>query len=118
VIAHERSKRSPVPSVLVVEPYADLRAGIVSTLQRRDYVCDAVETPDAAALMLREHDYAYIVVDVDVPEPVNELVSKLGEESNVILITDDVRRDAQESRHPMLRKPFSREELLAQFRRR
>lgn len=114
--APDRARPSVVPTVLVVEPYADLRDGIVSTLQRRNYVCDAVATPDAAALMLREHDYAYVVVDVDGPDPVNDLVSKLSEDSNVILITDDVCGDEQGSGHSMLRKPFSREELLAQFR--
>jgi DNA-binding response OmpR family regulator len=109
---HDPAKRFP-PSVLVVEPYADLRAGIVSTLQRRNYICDAVATPEAAALMLREHDYAYVVVDVDVPQPTEELVSSLGHESNVILITDEDTGDDGE--HHMLRKPFSRDELLAQF---
>jgi DNA-binding response OmpR family regulator len=109
---HDPAKLFP-PSVLVVEPYADLRAGIVSTLQRRNYICDAVATPEAAALMLREHDYAYIVVDVDAPQPTEELVSSLSSESNVILITDeDVEDDGE---HHMLRKPFGRDELLAQF---
>jgi DNA-binding response OmpR family regulator len=101
-----------VSSVLVVEPYADLRAGIVSALQKRDYICDAVATPDAAALMLRDHDYAYVLVDVDQPQPTTELVSSLSADSNVILITDD---DATVSEHHLLRKPFSRDELLAQF---
>jgi DNA-binding response OmpR family regulator len=101
-----------VSSVLVVEPYADLRAGIVSALERRDYVCDAVATPGAAALMLRDHDYAYVVVDVDIQESTGELVSSLSADSNVILITDD---DETESQHHLLRKPFSRDELLAQF---
>ena len=102
-----------VPSVLVVEPYADLRAGIVSTLQRGNYVCDAVATPGDAALMLRDHDYAYVVVDVDVPEATGELVSSLCEESNVILITDQ--DEKAQGEHHMLRKPFSRDELLAHF---
>jgi DNA-binding response OmpR family regulator len=109
VKAYDRGKRPMVPSVLVVEPYADLRAGIVSTLERRDYVCDAVATPEAAALMLREHHYAYVVVDVDAPQATDELVSSLSHESNVILITD---ADDDEQ---MLRKPFSRDELLARF---
>jgi len=116
VIAHDRQKPPSIPSVLVVEPYDDLRAGIVSVLQRRNYVCDAVSTPDAAALMLRDHDYAYVVVDVDAPQPTNELVSSLPAESNIILITDD--DNEGDSDHPLLRKPFSRDELLARFVRR
>lgn len=113
--AHDRRTRPLVPSVLVVEPYTDLRAGIVSALQRRNYVCDAVATPHDAALMLREHDYAYVVVDVDVPDATGELVSSLSEESNIILITDDEDRDEELREHHVLRKPFSRDELLAQF---
>jgi DNA-binding response OmpR family regulator len=109
---HDQSKRL-LPSVLVVEPYADLRSGIVSTLQRRNYICDAVATPEAAALMLRDHEYAYVLVDVDAPEATDELVSSLGAAANVILITDEDARD--DSEHHMLRKPFSRDELLAQF---
>ena len=116
MIRHDPQKQPSVPSVLVVEPYDDLRSGIVSVLQRRNYICDAVSTPAAAALMLREHDYAYVVVDVDVPQPTSELVSSLPAQSNVILITDDDNGD--DSEHHLLRKPFSRDELLAQFVRR
>lgn len=112
---YDRAKRPMVPSVLVVEPYADLRAGIVSTLQRGNYLCDAVATPGDAALMLRDHDYAYVVVDVDVPDATSELVSSLCAASNVILITDED-RNAVEGEH-VLRKPFGRDELLAHFAR-
>lgn len=111
MITHDRDKPFPAPSVLVVEPYPDLRDGIVTTLRRRDYVCDAVDTPAAAALMLRKNDYAYVVVDADVPELTTEMVSLLSPHSNVILITED---EACESEH-VLRKPFGRDELLAQF---
>jgi DNA-binding response OmpR family regulator len=105
-----------VPSVLIVEPYADLRAGIVAALQRRHFVCDAVATPGDAALKLREHDYAHVVVDVDVPDATTELVASLSSSSNVILITDQDPPDADDAEgHHMLRKPFGRDELLAQF---
>lgn len=114
MIAHDPAKRSNSRSVLIVEPYADLREGIVGALQRRNYVCDAVATPEAAALMLREHDYAYVVVDL-AASPANDLVSSVPNESNVILLTEDVATDGD---YAVLRKPFSREELLAQFVRR
>jgi len=105
-----------VPTVLVVEPYADLRAGIVSTLKRLSLDCDAVATPDDARLKLRDHDYAWVVVDVDSPDPTTELVSSIDKRSRVILITDaDPRERRAHPRHPMLRKPFGRDELLAQF---
>ena len=105
-------------SVLVVEPYADLRAGIASALRRRHYACDAVATPDDAALMLRDHDYACVVVDVDVPGSTTEFVSSLSEESSIILITDGDSCDMRDSVHPMLRKPFGGEELIAIVERR
>lgn len=106
-----------VPNVLVVEPYADLRAGIVAVLDRLDYVCDAVATADQAALRLHEHDYAYVVVDIDddTAEPLAELVTSLDAHANVILITDCDPRDVRSHDHAVLRKPFAREELVAQF---
>ncbi len=112
---HDRRKNAFGRSVLIVEPHADLRDGIVGALQRRDYDCDAVATPEAAALMLREHDYAYVVVDLDVPEPTCEFVSSLSAGANVILLTADV---ASDNEYRVLRKPFSRDELLAHFVRR
>jgi DNA-binding response OmpR family regulator len=112
VTAHDGQQRPPRRSVLIVEPYADLRDGIAGALTRRDYVCDAVATPEAAALMLREHDYAYVVVDLDAPQPTSDFVSSLSNESNVILLTADV---ASDNEFRVLRKPFSRDELLAQF---
>lgn len=111
--AYDRGNRPMLSSVLVVEPYADLRAGIVSVLERRSYTCDAVATPGDAALMLREHDYTYVVVDLDSESP-DEFVSSLSPDSNVILLTDDYAGAGQHR----LRKPFSRDELLAQFVRR
>ena len=105
-----------VPTVLVVEPYADLRSGIVSTLKRISLDCDAVATPEAAQAKLQDHDYAWVVVDVDSPDPTTELVSSINTRSHVILITDaDPRERRQTPRHATLRKPFGRDELLAQF---
>ncbi|HEU4889712.1 MAG TPA: hypothetical protein VFV49_17635 [Thermoanaerobaculia bacterium] len=115
MIAHDPAKPSTGRSVLIVEPYADLRDGIVGALQRRNYVCDAVATPEAAALMLRDHDYAYVVVDLDIPEPASDFVCSLSTEANVILLTADV---ASDNVFHVLRKPFSRDELLAHFVRR
>lgn len=100
--------------MLIVEPHEDLRDGIVGALERRNYICDAVDTPQAAALMLREHDYAYVVVDL-ASSPATDLVSSVSTRSNVILLTEDVSTDAD---YAVLRKPFSRDELLAHFVRR
>ncbi len=103
-----------VSQVLVVESYADLRAGIVAALQRGPYECDAVATPAAAMLKLREHDYAYVVVDVDSPESSDAFVASLDPNANVILISDV--DDGPDGPFTMLRKPFSRDELMARMR--
>jgi DNA-binding response OmpR family regulator len=103
-------------TVLVIEAYADLRAGIVAALQRHAYACDAVGCVADAEQKLRERDYSYVVVDVDSEES-NELVSTFHADANVILISDADPRDARANDFAMLRKPFSREELLAQFAR-
>ena len=100
------------PTVLVVESYPDLRAGIVDVLQRSHFDCDAVATTGAATLKLREHDYAYVVVDVD---PSTEaFVRSLDPGAHVILLSDDA-REARTNDFAVLQKPFSRDELLAQF---
>lgn len=104
------------PTILVVESYADLRAGIVAALQHYDYVCDAVATPDAARLKLRDHDYSYVVVDVDSSDAADELVSSFEPGAHVILISDADPRDERSNAFALLRKPFSRDELLAQIR--
>lgn len=96
------------PMVLLVENDADLRSAISSALTRAAFDCDAVATPDAALLKLREHDYAYILADVDSPE--EALRIELGTQSgNVIFITEEDEPDA-------LRKPFDSEQLLARLR--
>ncbi|HEX8252984.1 MAG TPA: hypothetical protein VF846_07555 [Thermoanaerobaculia bacterium] len=105
------------PHILVVESYADLRAGIVAALEHYEYSCDAVASAEAAMLKLREHAYAYVVLDVDAasPQDTREVVSALGE-ANVILISDGDPREPHSEHVAMLRKPFSRDELLAQLR--
>ncbi|PYQ31320.1 MAG: hypothetical protein DMF56_05325 [Acidobacteria bacterium] len=98
----------PMPMVLLVEYDADFRSAISSTLTRADYNCDAVATPDAALLKLREHDYAYILADVDPAE--STLRDALGDQSGkVIFITEDEEPNT-------LRKPFDSDQLLAQLR--
>lgn len=104
-----------VPQVLVVESYPDLRAGIVAALRRYSYECDAVATPAAAMLKLREHNYAYVVIDVDTSGYSDDFVAGLDPNANVILISDDAADEAQVHR-TTLRKPFSRDELMERMR--
>jgi DNA-binding response OmpR family regulator len=103
---HEEIVQTPM--VLLVESDADLRSAISSALTRADYNCDAVATPDAAILKLREHDYAYILADIDPAE--EPLHAALGVQTGeVIFITEEDEPDA-------LRKPFDRQQLLARLR--
>lgn len=91
--------------VLLVESDADLRSVISAALTRAEFDCDAVATPAAALLKLREHDYAYLLVDDDSAELRAAL---LQQEGKVIFITDD---EAPET----LRKPFDNEQLLSRL---
>lgn len=110
------------PSVLVVENHDDLRKVIVATLARQQYRCDAVANASEAMLRVRQHDYAYVVVDLDSPRSTEELMTLLAAEPHlarhVVVITEgdlaeiNVYGDDQMS---FLRKPFGRKELLAQF---
>lgn len=105
-----------LPHVLVVEPYADLRDGIVAALQRLDYSCDAVESAGDAVLKLHDRDYEYVVLDIaDSGAPMAALVSSLASHDNLILITDCDPRDVRAGDAAVLRKPFAREELVAHF---
>jgi DNA-binding response OmpR family regulator len=105
------------PNVLVVEPYTDLRDGIVDTLQRLDYVCDSVATPVAATLKLHERDYDYVVLTVDAGGATDALVATLDAHRHVLLLTDDDPREMSAHDHSVLRKPFGRDELAAHFGR-
>jgi len=102
--------------VLVVESYPDLRAGIVSALKRYEFECDAVATSAAAVLKLREHEYAYYVIDLDSPDATDELLASFEPGANVILISEDDASGNAANGFATLRKPFSRDELLAQVR--
>ncbi|HJQ36664.1 MAG TPA: hypothetical protein VKB93_05965 [Thermoanaerobaculia bacterium] len=79
---------------------------ISSALTRAEYDCDAVGSPAAALLKLREHDYAYVLVDDDSTELRAALLEQDGK---VIFITED---ETDES----LRKPFDNEQLLSALR--
>jgi len=99
--------------VLVVEPYADFRREIVAMLTQERYRCDAVSSAHDAMLKIREHDYAYILLDVDSNDVSDFLDSHPAGE--VILISENDREPG--ASYPVLRKPFARDELLARLPR-
>lgn len=97
-----------VPRVLVLEPYADLRMEIASTLRREHYACDTVGTAADAVVELDQRTYAWVVIDLDTTDCAS-VMAGLDPASQVILVSgDDDERSA-------LRKPFGRAELLARF---
>lgn len=107
-------------SILVVENHPDLRAEIVATLNREEYECDGVGNGAAAMLKLREHEYSYILLDVDGLTAGTELLDSIATRANVILITDAENPDdipATASVCPTLAKPFDTKQLLARIKR-
>ena len=107
-------------SILVVENHPDLRAEIVATLNREEYECEGVSNGAAAMLKLREHEYSYILLDVDGLTAGSELLDSIATRPNVILITDT---ESEESMPPTagvcptLAKPFDTKQLLARIKR-
>ena len=110
-------------SIHVVENHADLRAEIVAALQRENFDCEGVSNGSAALLKIREHDYGYILVDVDEPTAATALYESCaanGTLNRIVLITEaDDLRDMPESASACshLRKPFDTKELLARIAR-
>ena len=107
-------------SVLLVESHAELRSVIASALDRAKYRCDAVASSADAVLKLRRGDYAYILVDIDSPEPMPGLYDALTNDprllSRVVVITDGEAKNVMSGR-PELVKPFDTAQLLAPLRR-
>jgi DNA-binding response OmpR family regulator len=107
------------PSILVVENHPDLRAEILAILQRENYECEGVGSGAAALLKIREHDYSYILLDVD-PATAGgsfyESCAKDGTLGKVVLLTDfDETSEMPPSARAcaVLRKPFDTKQLLA-----
>lgn len=94
-------------SVLVIEPFADLRLEIAATLLREHYSCSAVATAEEGAAALQARPYSYLVVDHD---SVGDYVKAVGPSSHIIVLTEDDSEDARG--YATLRKPFSRDELM------
>ena len=107
-------------SILVVENHPDLRAEIVATLNREEYECDGVANGAAAMLKLREHEYSYILLDVDGLTAGTDLLDSIATRSNVILITDTESPDEippSVNVCPTQANPFDTKQLLARIKR-
>ena len=111
------------PSILVVENHPDLRAEILATLQREHYECEGVGTGDAALLKIREHNYQYILVDVDAPTAAENVFDSLTAQTEtrdkIVLLTNNEADDMPEAaaKCAQLRKPFDTKQLLARLRK-
>lgn len=113
---------SQIPSILVIENHPDLRAEIVAALTRAQYECVGVSSGAAAVLSLRQHEYRYILLDVDGPTAANAFFDSLEEQDRekVILIVDNENPDdmpttAAHCQH--LLKPFDTKQLLSRVKR-
>lgn len=110
------------PAVLLVESHADLRKVIAGALRRADYDCDAVSTGGEALLKLREHDYAFIVVDTDSIAPLKPLRDALRADpallAKVVFITEQEEEGQDAELTGALHKQFDANELLARLRTR
>ena len=106
-------------SILLIEPYAELRSAIASALDRAQYRCEAVGSAADAMLKLRAEEYAYILVDIDSPDPMSNLCTALKTDplllSKVVVITDGETPNTMASQ-PQILKPFDTDDLLAPLR--
>lgn len=95
------------PTVLIIEPFSDLRLEIAATLRRQHYTCDAVATAAEGTAVLGARRYDHVVVDLD---STGDFAESVGPSMHVILLTDQDSRDV--GGYATLRKPFSRDELM------
>jgi DNA-binding response OmpR family regulator len=111
------------PTILVVESHPDLRAEIIATLAREHIACDGVSTGAAALLKIREHNYRYILLDVDAPTAGNTLYDCCAAEgtlAKLVLLTDFEETSEMPSTAKacaVLRKPFDTKQLLERVAR-
>ena len=116
----QNGNRPMSPAILLVESHADLRSVIASALRRAHYDCDAVRTGGDALLKLREHDYAYIVVDVESSAPMSALRARLRSDPALLAKVVFISAEEEEGRDAelvgALHKPFDANELIARLR--
>lgn len=110
-------------SILVVENHPDLRAEIVATLQREHYECEGVSSGEAAMLKIRDHEYRYVLLDVDAETAAGNLFESLSStpetRAKIVLLTDGEGTDdlPDASGCVYVRKPFDTKQLLSRLRR-
>lgn len=107
------------PTVLVIEDYEDLRLAIADALHRSHYGCDAVKSPEDAIVMLRDHEYAAILISPKLPisdDPVVHYLAKHrpGDMGKVIVMSDPATPTG--NCRGLLEKPFTSEQLIAMIR--
>lgn len=106
--------------VLVVDDDADIRELLVAILRQRNLVVDVAEGGREAIELLREHDYAVVLLDLMMPDidgfaVLESLDHDRPVQPVVLVITalDRSRIDALDSRriHGVVRKPFDAAEI-------
>jgi DNA-binding response OmpR family regulator len=111
------------PSILVVENHPDLRAEILAILARENYECEGVSDGASALLKIRDHNYSYILLDIDPATAGNTLYDSCvadGTLAKLVLLTDfDETSEMPPSARAcaVLRKPFDTRQLLERVSR-
>jgi DNA-binding NtrC family response regulator len=112
------------PSVLIVEPYADLRSAIESALTRGEYDCVCARDEEDAIRRLQSESFSAILLAPTLPITEDAVMHFLHEHQpsemrKVILMTDDeAGSQPQETECRVLLKPFDGNELFRQVSRR
>jgi CheY-like chemotaxis protein len=105
-------------SILLVEDYPDLRAAIAQMLARNDYVCECVDS-DGAVEKLRANHYEAILIGPRLSISADPVLRYLTEnqpaelEHVVVMTNPAADEELADARCHVLKKPFSREQLLA-----
>ncbi len=115
----EASKYMLLPSVLVIEDYADLRSMIADTLALGHFNCDQAATAEDAIAKLREHHYAAILLSSRLPIAADPVMHFLHEqqpdEARKVIVMAEPEQSTEQC--PVLLKPFNRDQLFDQLQR-
>jgi two-component system KDP operon response regulator KdpE len=105
--------------VLVVDDDVDVREAVVDVLEEAGYAVEiAVDGREALQRLQDDGHPAALVVDSSLREATAlAILRTCGETATLLITSGDEPPDWARARHPVLRKPFAGEELLAALAR-
>lgn len=87
----QREQHTDVGPILVIDDRIELRAPLVTWLQRRGYDADAVGTPKEAIEKTRHQSYSVFFVDIDLPEmnglSLIRVLREQGVKANIVVMS-------------------------------